>query len=144
MPGVVLLVVAIWAWGNDTEFAVTLADLAPGREWRVAAVHISGNARFSEAELRAPLLTKERPWYLPWKMCPVFDPVTFTTDLERLHRFYEARGYYETTEAYQQSEQVCRDFFLQRGYAHVETQRNAEVDLAQDHACHRTDQYAPV
>lgn len=196
MPGVMLLIVAMWAWESDTVFAVTLADLAPGREWRVAAVHISGNAKFSEAELRATLLTNERPWYLPWKTRPVFDLVSFTTDLERIHRFYEARGYYETTvtydlevdeqtalvtaqlqiqegrpvtvasvdvqvtadpaevnvmpplpdtlplrsgelfteEAYQQSEQVCRDFFLQRGYAHVETQRNAEVDLAQDHA----------
>lgn len=36
-----------------------------------------------------------------------------------------------TEEAYHQSEQIIRNFFLQRGHAHVQTTRRAEVDLDQ-------------
>jgi outer membrane protein assembly factor BamA len=119
-----------------------------------------------------------------------FDAVTFSSDLERLQRFYESRGYYGTPVAYdlavdderglviariemqegmpvliaeidvevegseadrkpppfpkelpvkrgeifreaeyQQAEQVLRGAFLENGYAHVKTERAAEVDL---------------
>ena len=43
------------------------------------------------------MTTKERPWYRFWEDRPVFDPVTFGTDLERLQRLYESRGFYGTT-----------------------------------------------
>jgi outer membrane protein assembly complex protein YaeT len=196
MPCVLFLAVATAVWSSTAALALTLEDLTTERPWQVAEVVIAGNQVFSQEELRAVLLTRQRPWYLPWKERPGFDPSTFAADLERLQRFYEARGYYETgvtydlqvddkaalvtalvqiqegrpitvaavdvqvasdttkaqampslpeklplqsgalftEEAYQQSEQVFREFFLQRGHAHVETQRKAEVDLAQDHA----------
>ena len=43
------------------------------------------------------MTTRERPWYRFWSDRPAFDPVTFGTDLERLERLYESRGYYGTT-----------------------------------------------
>jgi len=183
----------IWVWTSVLAFGLTLEELDPTHQWRVNKLVISGNHTFSSQELRATLLTKERPWYLPWQERPRFDPVTFSTDIERLQRFYEARGYYkrqvtydltadeqdalvtvqinieenqpvtvaevgiETSEyildrdtppfheqlpihsgdifteaTYQAGEQVLRDFFLGRGHAHVETQRKAEVALAED------------
>ena len=72
------------SWMSDAE-----------QEWRVQAVHISGDTEFAESEIQAALLTQERPWYAPWKERPVFDPITFETDLERIQRFYEKHGYYQ-------------------------------------------------
>lgn len=46
------------------------------------------------------MVTEERPWYRFWSERPVFDPVTFRTDLERLRRNYEANGYYEAAIAH--------------------------------------------
>lgn len=63
-------------------------------------VNLSGNESFAADELRGELLTRERPWHRPWAERPVFDLVAFENDLERLHRFYEARGYYDTTIAH--------------------------------------------
>jgi outer membrane protein assembly complex protein YaeT len=196
VPCVLFLAVATAVWSSTAALALTLEDLTTEKPWQVAEVVITGNQVFSQEELRAVLLTRQRPWYFPWKERPVFDPSTFAADLERLQRFYEARGYYETgvtydlqvddkvalvtaliqiqegrpitvaavdvqvasdaaeaqampalpeklplqsgalftEEAYQQSEQVFREFFLQRGHTHVETQRKAEVDLAKDRA----------
>jgi outer membrane protein insertion porin family len=133
------------------------------------------------------MLTKVRPSYLFWQADPIFDPVTFREDLERLRRFYEARGYYRARvthdltvdsansrvevkieifegppvivaqvdveitdgslsppslpikqgdifveEVYRKGEEVLRQFFLDHGYAHVATERHAEVNLDQD------------
>ncbi len=175
--------------------AASVDDLDPTREWRLKTLDITGHQLFSERELLAILLTKQRPWYLVWKEFPLFDPITFTTDIQRLEHFYEARGYYKrkvnyaldvddaaslvtihitieenapvtitnvaialppaTTEtpatflppqlpvklgnifteaAYQEEEQLIRDFLLERGHAYVETQRKATVDLADDSA----------
>lgn len=186
----------IWVWTSMSAFGLTIEDLNPAQHWRVKDITISGNEVFSDQELQAVMLTKERSWYLPWKERPRFDPVTFTTDLERLQRFYAARGYFQsqvtydlqveeqdalvtvqiqleeqqpvtvakvdvetpgytpdragpalpplpeqlplqsgdifTEAAYQEGEHVVRDAFLGRGHAHVETQRKAEVDLAED------------
>jgi outer membrane protein assembly complex protein YaeT len=72
-----------------------LGELDAEQEWRVQAIQISGNSVFSGSELKEALLTKERPWYTPWKERPVFDPTTFETDLERVQRLYEKRGYYQ-------------------------------------------------
>ena len=172
--------------------AVLLDALDPTRQWRVEQIEFSGNELFSEDALSDVIVTRERLWYRFWDERPVFDPVTFRTDLERLRRFYEANGYYEAAiaydldvdqerglvtveievregkpvviseidvvvaaqepsaqppplpdelpvkrgeifreEEYQESEQVLRASFLDGGYAHVETQRKAEVDLDQ-------------
>ncbi len=187
---------ALWVlalWRGPGVWALTVADLDPEREWRVEDIEILGNRAFSEKELLGELLTQERPWYLPWRERPVFDPVAFTTDLERLRRFYEARGYYHarvaydlavegptsrvkvqirveegppvrvaevsldlpsavqnlqsaslrerlplkpgevfTEAAYQQGEQVLREFFLAQGHARAQAQRQAKVDLTQN------------
>ena len=85
---------ALWVLGPLPAAALGVDDLDPEREWRVEEVIISGNAAFSSAELLAEMLTRRPSGYLPWKGRPAFDAVTFRTDLERLRRFYEARGYY--------------------------------------------------
>ena len=95
MPCILFLVLTLWCWRNTPLLALTVEELAPERHWQVEAVVISGNEAFSARELLATLRTKERPWYTPWKGQPVFDPVTFTANIERLQRFYEARGYYQ-------------------------------------------------
>jgi outer membrane protein insertion porin family len=171
---------------------VLLDALDPARQWHVQRIEFFGNKQFDSDELRSAVVTKERPWYRFWEERPVFDPVTFETDLERLRRFYESRGYYSTdltydlqvdtenslvairfdiresepvlisaidvdvrdegqtqnppplpeslpikrgdvfNEAdYQKAEQALRAFLLDKGYAHVKTERKAEVDLDQ-------------
>ncbi|HKY07703.1 MAG TPA: POTRA domain-containing protein, partial [Candidatus Binatia bacterium] len=176
-------------------FAVLIDALDATRQWKVADIQFLGNEKFPEDSLRAVILTKERPWYRFWEDRPPFDPVTFTTDLERLRRFYEAEGYYgaavtydldpdqerelltirikmregapviiaeidvavtvRETEPnppalpdelpvkrgqvfreveYQQAEQTLRSTFLNGGYAHVQSQRKAEVNVDEQQA----------
>jgi outer membrane protein insertion porin family len=170
--------------------AILLDALDTSREWRVDRIEFSGNKVLITDELSDVIATKTRPWYRFWEDRPVFDPVTFGNDLERLRRFYESRGYYGTTVTYdltvdnergfitakievsegppvlisdidvevattaadkkappfpkelpvkrgeifreaeyQQAEQLLRGVFLENGYAHVKTERKAEVDL---------------
>lgn len=170
--------------------AVSIADLDPSRQWKVDRIELPGNLAFPNDELKNAMVTKERPWYRFWQERPAFDPVTFESDLERLRRYYEARGYYGTEviydldidtdretvgvrlairegqpvliseidvevagseqmqnppplpdtlpikrddifrEAeYQKAEQALRTALLDKGYAHVKTERKAEVDL---------------
>jgi outer membrane protein insertion porin family len=176
--------VAGWIVFIEPAVAIPVDDLEAGREWRVEQIEIAGNTKFSDNQLLNELLTKVRPWYLFWQDATIFDPVTFREDLERLRRFYEARGYYETRvthdltvdpersqlrvkievaegvaivvsdvdvevsgsplfpkelpiekgqifseEAYQKGEEALRQFFLGESYAHVVTERRAEVNL---------------
>ncbi|HEY6364417.1 MAG TPA: BamA/TamA family outer membrane protein [Candidatus Binatia bacterium] len=169
-------------------FGIQVEELDAGRPWRVEKIEISGNTSFSGSEILRELLTKVRPWYLFWEAENVFDPITFREDLERIRRFYEARGYYQThvtydltadpqsgqvevkievfegppvivsdvhvevsggsslsppqlplkqgeifvEESYRKGEETLRNFFLEHGYAHVTTERRAEVNLDQD------------
>jgi outer membrane protein assembly complex protein YaeT len=179
----------IWIVFAIPSFAIQVDELDAGREWRIRNIEISGNRQFSAGELLGEMLTKVRPSYLFWESDNIFDPVTFREDLERLRRFYEARGYYRTRvihdltvdsensrvevriqivegppvtvaqvaveasgsdlsspllpikegdifveELYLKGEEVLRQFFLNRGYAHVVTERHAEVNLDQDRA----------
>ena len=178
-----------------TACAVLLDALDPARQWRVQRIEFFGNKLFAGDELSAGIVTKERPWYRFWEDRPAFDPVSFETDLERLRRFYESRGYYNTdvtydlnlntedslvairfdiresepvlvsaidvevraeaqtqtppplpeslplkrgdifNEAeYQKTEQLLRAYLANEGYAHVKTERKAEVDLEQRQA----------
>src|SRR6185503_15219732 len=80
--------------------AVLIDALDSARQWRVMRIEFSGNQKFSADELEAVIVTRERPWYRFWEDRPTFDPVTFTTDLERLRRFFESRGYYRATITY--------------------------------------------
>ena len=167
---------------------IQLEELDAARQWRVEKVEISGNTKFAESEILNELLTKVRPWYLFWEAENSFDPITFREDLERIRRFYEARGYYQTQvtydltadpqsgqvevkievlegppvivsevhvdisddsslsppqlplkqgeifveESYRKGEETLRNFFLEHGYAHVTTERRAEVNLDQN------------
>jgi len=181
--------IALWFLFPQPGLAIQLDDLDTTREWRVVKIELSGNTKFSDDELLGEMLTKVRPWYLFWDAANVFDPITFRDDLERLRRFYEARGYYRTRitheltadpqpsllqvkieivegppvliaevnvevpgspllpeqlpikqgeifneESYRRGEEVLRQFFLDRGYAHVTTERQAEVNVDQDQA----------
>jgi len=92
----VTLILAVWVGCASPVYAIPLDALDDTQEWHVEKVSLSGHKLFSEDELRAELLTKERPWYRFWGERPSFDPVTFENDLERLRRYYEARGYYDT------------------------------------------------
>src|SRR5215470_1833683 len=80
--------------------ALTVGDLAPEVEWHTAAITITGNQDISQSQIRDQLVTNTRPWYTPWRARPVFDPSTFTTDIERIQRLYVAQGYYEATVTY--------------------------------------------
>ena len=181
--------------------AIQIENLDTTREWRVEKIEITGNETFSESELLDEMLTQVKPWYLFWQSDNVFDPVTFREDLERLRRFYEARGFYRTRikheviadsetsllqikidivegppiivsevnveakdssvslpelpvkpgeifseDSYRRGEEVLRQFFLDRGYAHVTTEREAEVNISQDKAriWYRADPGAPA
>jgi outer membrane protein assembly complex protein YaeT len=167
--------------------AIQVDELDVGREWRIRNIEISGNTKFSTNELLNEILTRVRPSYLFWQQDNIFDPITFREDLERLRRFYEARGYYRARvthdltvdsensrvevkieilegppvivarvdveitgdsvslpplpikqddifveEVYRRGEEVLRQFFLDRGYAHIVTERHAVVNLDQN------------
>ncbi len=88
-------VLTIWLFFTRSVLAIQVETLDSAREWRVRNIQISGNERFSDSRLLDELLTESRPWYRFWEARPVFDPITFQTDLERLHRFYESEGYYQ-------------------------------------------------
>lgn len=88
-------------------YALQVEDLDPEKEWRTKALTITGNARFSTSELRGQMVTATRTWYLLWRPHPLFDPIAFKTDLERLARFYRAQGYYEA--------QVSHDLQVESG-----------------------------
>ena len=87
--------VAGWIVFAGPAIAIQIEELDAAQQWRLAKIEISGNTKFSDSELLAELLTKARPWYLFWEDENIFDPITFREDLERLRRFYEARGYYQ-------------------------------------------------
>jgi outer membrane protein insertion porin family len=176
--------------GVNSAYAVPLVKLDDSKKWRIEQIKLSGNQLFSADTLRKEMLTKERPWYRFWDERPDFDPVTFENDLERLRRYYEARGYYGTViehdlsideknhrvtidirvkegapifishvgvalvgnlrdaelpalpglpvkrgevfqeASYQAADRLLREAFLRHGFAHVETTRKAEVNLA--------------
>jgi outer membrane protein assembly complex protein YaeT len=179
--------VAGWIAFAGPALAIQIEELDAAQQWRVKNIEISGNTKFSYSELLAELLTKARPWYLFWEEPSIFDPLTFREDLERLRRFYEARGYYQTRvtydlvvdsqtselevkiqvlegppiiisqvkvevsgsslsppelpikqgeifseESYRKGEEVLRQFFLDRGYAYVTTERHADVNVDAD------------
>jgi outer membrane protein insertion porin family len=94
-----ILVAALAGWlaCAGSVAAIPLDALDNARQWRVKDIDFSGNKKISKDELSELMTTKERPWYRFWEDRPVFDPVTFGTDLERLQRLYESRGFYGTT-----------------------------------------------
>jgi outer membrane protein assembly factor BamA len=87
---------AIWLLLTCRAAAIGVEELDPTREWRVEKIEISGNQRFPDSQLIAEMVTQARPWYRFWEERPLFDPVTFATDLDRLRRFYQSEGYYKS------------------------------------------------
>jgi outer membrane protein insertion porin family len=173
--------------------AVLIDALDAARQWKVAGIEFFGNKAVSADELSEAMITKTRAWYRIWEDRPPFDPITFQTDVERLQRLYETKGYYGTTVAYdldvdesrsqvtaritiqearpiliseidveiegeqsaqtvlpkelpvkrdaifreaeyQQAEQILRSSFLDHGYAHVKTERKAQVNVDEHRA----------
>jgi outer membrane protein assembly complex protein YaeT len=118
--------ITAWFWYGSVVLALTVDNLDPEQAWQVEEILISGNTAFSRQELLAELLTKERPWYLPWQDRQGFDPITFVTDLERLQRFYEAHGYYRC--------RVTHDLQIYKEKAlvavHIEVEENHPVTVA--------------
>ncbi len=80
--------------------AASTVDDIDARDWHVETIEIEGNEAFWDSTLCAEILTPTRPWYLPWRSRPLFDPSTLADDLERLRRFYESRGFYDARIAY--------------------------------------------
>jgi len=77
--------------------AIPLEGLDSGRAWKLKGLDFFGNRNISADDLEDVMTTRERPWYRFWSERPAFDPVTFGTDLERIERLYESRGYYGTS-----------------------------------------------
>jgi outer membrane protein assembly complex protein YaeT len=187
--GFLLMIVLQWLLLPGPSHAIQLDNLDSTRAWRVRDIEFSGNQRLSEGDLESAVLTRPRPWYRFWEERPVFDPITFREDLQRLKRLYESRGFYHaeikhdlladeengwvaakievvegppivttdvavevvnnpnlperlplktgdvfTEEAYQKSEQALQQFYGERGFAYVESQRKAEVILDENSA----------
>ncbi len=130
--------------------ALTLNDLDPARQWRLGGLSFSGNMRLAEAELRAALTTRARPWYTPWRVYPLFDPVAFGLDLKRLARLYRSHGYYHTTLHYELTHQEKRPW--DRGAGGLLSlriridegapTRVGRVDIQLDRQAPQPDQYA--
>ncbi len=80
--------------------AMSVDDLDPAQHWKLGALAFSGNRLFADRDLQAVMRTKPRPFYMPWKARPEFEPTTFTNDLKRLRIFYEAHGYYHLRLSY--------------------------------------------
>jgi outer membrane protein insertion porin family len=88
-------------------------DQLDAREWLLKSVDIHGNAAVSTREIRSEILTRPRPWFAPWREPAVFDPRTFETDLERVRRLYESRGYFEARITYDlETESLAKGDFV--------------------------------
>jgi outer membrane protein insertion porin family/translocation and assembly module TamA len=88
---VVVLVAAAW---RAIVRAVQLDELDTTRVWRLGAVRFRGNDAVRSADLRRVMATTTRPWFAVWRSRPELDPEALGTDLERVRRLYESRGYY--------------------------------------------------
>ncbi len=58
----------------------------------VASLTLDGNEAVTDAQLQKVLATKATGW-LPWAHKQYFDRAAFETDLNRIRRFYQDRGY---------------------------------------------------
>jgi outer membrane protein assembly complex protein YaeT len=94
------LLVSFLASSSSPSLAIPVEELDPNREWRTRDLIISGNKAIGSSEVEDALSTKTRPWYVPWRARPVFDPAVFASDLERIVKFYQDKGYYETKVAH--------------------------------------------
>jgi outer membrane protein insertion porin family/translocation and assembly module TamA len=74
--------------------AVQLDGLDLARTWRLRALDFRGNHALRTGVLRKALVTRARPWFTVWRSRPIFDPILFRDDLDRLRQLYRSHGYY--------------------------------------------------
>jgi outer membrane protein insertion porin family len=97
---IVVAIVGILLIASTLAFGLTIADLDPSRRYKLEEIDLSGEHAFPRDVVVSVMTTKERPWYQVWKPLPDFDTQTFTDDLARIGRFYEAHGYYRARITY--------------------------------------------
>jgi translocation and assembly module TamA len=81
------------AWGAGASCAGRGAASAGGRAPVVEDLEIRGAQALSESDIKKRILTSETPWW-PFARKSYFDPVEWQSDLQRIERLYQARGYY--------------------------------------------------
>lgn len=89
-------VTALYIHGTDRMDARALQACLATREREDVAIDISTNPNptcgvspFAASHLRLPL------WSWPWSDWPLFDRVVFERDVQRIERWYRARGFYD-------------------------------------------------
>ena len=87
-------------------------SLNPDLEWMIGEIEITGASHFSARSLDKRMLSRERPWYTPWRARPEFDPAVFERDIARLVRFYESEGFYKALVSYAWSQEERRGRIL--------------------------------
>lgn len=80
-------------------------SLNPDLEWMIGKIEITGASHFSTGSLDKRMLSRQRPWYTPWRARPEFDPAIFERDIARLVRFYESEGFYKALVSYEWSQE---------------------------------------
>src|SRR5881409_3649962 len=80
--------------------AVQLEALDLTRSWRLRALRFRGPSMLRRGDLRKAMTTKPRPWFAVWRARPLFGPMAFRTDLDRLRQLYRSRGYYHVRITY--------------------------------------------
>lgn len=73
--------------------AVAACATAPSDAPVVGDIDIKGNNALSEREIKRKILTTEKPLW-PFSKARPFDPADWQTDLRRIERLYETKGYY--------------------------------------------------
>ena len=66
----------------------------PASRYGVDSIEFAGVEEMDEDDLRDALATDERGWWGDW---PLYDRSVFERDLQRIERWYRARGYYDAT-----------------------------------------------
>src|SRR5690606_34973941 len=112
-----------WFLTSCTALVITGCGSAPPHRYAVDSVEIHGMEDMDSRALEACLATKEREalslnlglssdpecgvppfdsdavelelWTWPWTDWPLYDLTVFSRDVERVERWYRARGYYE-------------------------------------------------
>jgi translocation and assembly module TamA len=74
--------------------AIGCATTLPSKEPLVKKLNIKGNHALSDGAIEEKILTTKTGWW-PFARKSRFDPVVWSTDLDRIKRLYGSRGYYQ-------------------------------------------------
>ena len=80
-----------------TARAVQVDALDLAHDWKLRSLRIEGNTAIATSLIKDTLVTRPRRWFALWQPLPAFDPISFTSDLERLQALYRSAGYYHAT-----------------------------------------------